>query len=141
MDWSYQTISDRSGLMPPADTATIENLVHRLGVSFPHDYLDFLRFADGGVLPGGTVIIYSAGPGIHPQETLLAANENRSSEFPLVVVARDAYEEYGFLKADLAQLPHTTATCPVYRYRHETESLEKVADSFADFIQHIVSPR
>jgi len=141
MSWSYESISDRSGLMPPADSATIDNALSRLGTRLPQDYLDFLQFADGGILPGGTVIVYSAGTGAHPQETLLAANQNRPADFPLLLVARDAYEEFGFLKSDLARLADTGGICPLYRYWHETESLEKVADSFADFVRRVVSSK
>lgn len=135
MSWPTETIKDRTGLMPPADPTQLDTVARRLGVQFPQDYLEFLAFADGGILPGGRLIIYSAGTGIHPSETLLAANEKRPPDFPLVLIARDAYEEFGFLKSDLAALGETDRVCPVYVFMHETETLERVAECFADFVR------
>jgi len=138
--WHGEIIQDRTGLLPPADPATIESVAARLGVHFPADFVDFLRFADGGILPGGTILVYSAGTGIAPAETILAANECRPPEFPLLLIARDAYEEYGFLKSELASLAtNENQKCAVYRFYHETEEIEKVADSFADFIRSVVN--
>jgi len=141
MTWPEDMITERSQLMPPADPSTIARAAERLGVRFPQDYLDFLHFADGGVLPGGTMIVYSAGTGIHASETLRAANEGRPSDFPVVLVARDGYEEYGFLKSELAQLEEKDRSCPVYRFWHETERIELIAPSFTDFVHWAIRRR
>jgi hypothetical protein len=135
MTWPETVISDRSGLKPPADPRDIQRVAERMGVRFPRDYIDFLRFADGGVLPGGTMIVYSVGSGVHPSETLLAANQSRLENFPLVLIARDAYEEYGFLKSELAELSVKDRKCGVYRYWHETEHIELIALSFSEFVE------
>jgi hypothetical protein len=133
MTWPDDIIKDRTRLMPPADPAIIETVAAKLGVRFPADFVDFLRFSDGGVLPGGAVLVYSAGTGPHPAETILAANGGRPPEFPLLLIARDAYEEYGFLKSELAQ--KNDQPCAVYKFYHETEEIERAAPSFADFVR------
>jgi len=135
MSWPKDVITSGGELMPPADPVVIDQVLKQLGVRLPQDYLDFLHFADGGVLPGGTMIVYSAGPGIHPSETLLAANRDRPRDFPMLLVSRDAYEEYGFLKSELKQLEQGSRLCPVYRYRHENEEVEQVAPSFREFVE------
>jgi len=135
MSWPADVIRDRSRLLPPAAGTAVENTAHRLGVVFPQDYMEFLLWADGGILPSGNVLLYSVGPGLHPAETLLAANENRPPNFPLLLIGRTAFEEFGFLRNDLQVHKQT---CPVYLYFHETDTYQKIAESFRDFVQKVV---
>lgn len=128
MSWN-DLIPDRSGLLPGADAAVIKTVEAELGTTLPQEFVDFLLWADGGLIAHERFIIYSAGAGIHPAETLLAANRDRGEDFPLILVAREAEEEFGFRKSDLP-----AQSAPVYVYLHEWDEIEKIAGSFREFV-------
>lgn len=136
MTWPEQVLRERGELLPPADRDLIENVARSLGVHFPQDYVEFLLWADGGILPGKRFLLYSLGPGLHPEETLLAANRDRPADVPLLLIGRDAFEEFGFLKGELVA---PKPTSPLYFWQHETETTIQLADSFAAFISSIVT--
>ncbi len=116
-------------LLPPAKTAEISNVEKILGSQLPIELRDFLLQSDGGLMPNGRIIIYSAGQGIHPDETLLAANKGRATEEPLLFFAREAEEEFAFKCSDISR-----DKTPVYVYEHEEQKLKRIADSFSAFL-------
>jgi hypothetical protein len=130
MAWLDDIIKDRAGLMDGANPRDITDVQDQLGVVLPSDFVQFLTWADGGFLPGKKFIVYSVGSGIHPSETLTAANKNRPLNFPLVAIGCDAEDDFGFKKSDLP-----AASCPVYFYNHEEDRLDRVADSFSEFLR------
>jgi hypothetical protein len=115
-----------------ADNGSIDAVHRSLGLVLPKEFTDYLSQKDGGQMPGGGFIVYSAGKGIHPDETLLAANKGRAANFPLALIGRDAGNEFGYLKGDL---PANSA--PIYFYDHESGQQVRVADSFADFVKRV----
>ena len=129
MSWN-DLVPDRSSLLPGADPAAIEAVEAELGTELPQEFVEFLLWADGGQIAQKRFIVYSAGAGIHPAETLLAANRGRDTAFPLILVGREAEEEFGFRKSDLS-----AQTAPVYFFRHDEEDLDKVAGSFREFVK------
>lgn len=129
MSWD-DYVPDRSGLLPGADAAAIQAVEVTLGTKLPQEFVDFLRWADGGQIARKRFIVYSAGAGIHPAETLLSANRGCDTAFPLLVVGREAEEEFGFKKSDLP-----APTSPVYFYRHDEGDLDKIAGSFREFVE------
>ena len=128
MNW-HELVPDSSSLLPGADQSLLSQIQEQIEVSLPSDFENFLHWRDGGNFASNRFGIYSAGKGVHPDETLLSANINRPDDFPLLLVGSDASEEFGFLKSDLP-----CRTCPVYFYLHETEVLDKVADSWHEFL-------
>jgi hypothetical protein len=135
MSWLDELLQERSGLLPPAHPEALRTLACTLGVTFPQEYVDFLLHADGGLWVRNTILFYSVGPGLHPAETLLAANQNRGPGFPLFLIGRFADEEFGFLRKDLTHKEAPPASCPVYLYHHETETMEELAPSLAEFVR------
>lgn len=132
MLWPEKYICDRTGLLPGASFEEIQNVQTQLGLEFPKEFIQFLLWADGGSIAGDKFVIYSSGKGIHPSETLVAANKCRESAFPLLLIGRDSQDELGFRKQDLL-----SDSCSIYFYLHEEESLDKVSDSFENFIESI----
>lgn len=127
-DW-VRVVKSRAFLLPGATEATVAAAEKMLGVSLPSSLRDFLRWADGGQLAGKTIIVYSAGIGLCSDETLVSANTDREPGYPLLNIGRDATNEFGFLKTDL-----TKGIPPVYFLFHETGELDRVAESFVEFI-------
>jgi cell wall assembly regulator SMI1 len=132
MSWLDNIALDRTKLMPATTPEIVRLIEHRLSCSFPSDYREFLYSADGGII--GNFMLYSAGKGFHPQETLLAANEGREAVFPIIAIGADATDDFGFRKVDLP-----AESCSVYFIGHETYDLYKVANSFKDFLMQIAS--
>ena len=139
MAWPDELIHDRGQLLPGAQSGQLERVETHFGVKFPRDYVEFLMWADGGVLPGGRILLYSVGTGLHPAETIFAANEGRSAHLPLLLIGRDAFEELGFLSADVSGIEERPATCPVYLYLHETEAIQPIAGSFMCFVEAAIT--
>lgn len=125
-----QYMHSREKLLGPASSQDIQNTENKLHFRLPKQLREFLLWADGGVLPGERVIIYSAGTGIHPEETLIEANKNRGGEIPLLFFAREAEEEFVFRIEDIEQ-----ENIPVYVYQHEEGTLKYIADSFVSFVK------
>ena len=130
MTWPAEVVADCTGLLPGASQATITAVETQLGVRFPEEFVEFLLWADGGQIAKKRFIIYSAGNGIHPSETLLQANAHTPPDFPLLVVGRESEEEFGFKKTDLP-----APSCPIYFYAHEECCLDRTADSFRNFVE------
>ena len=132
MQWD-ERVPDKSGLLPGADAARIQAVETDLGIELPREFIDFLLWADGGII-ARWIIIYSAGEGIHPSETLLKANRGLwNGNFPLITVGSDGGEaEFGFKKSDL---PADSA--PVYccYIDGSDEDIWRVADSFGEFVE------
>ncbi len=122
-------IPDRGQLCAPVDESRIAEVEAQLRTGLPRQFRVFLRWADGGMLPGERFIIYSAGAGVHPDETLLSANTGRNTPEPLIFFAREAEEEFVFRCREVANEP-----CPVYVYEHEENRISKIAPSFSDFV-------
>ena len=129
MPWD-DLVPDSSGLLPGTDAATIQAVEAELGTKLPGEFVEFLLWADGGQIAQRRFIVYAAGAGIHPGETLLTANRGRDAAFPLILVGREAEEEFGFKKSDLP-----AQTAPVYFYRHDEDDLDKIAGSFCEFVE------
>ena len=129
-----QYMPSRGGLLGPASERDIHNAEDTLNLRLPKQFQEFLLWADGGILPGERVIIYSAGIGIHPEETLIAANKNRQCEEPLLFFAREAEEEFVFKIEDIE-----LENCPVYVYQHEEGTLKIIADSFVSFVKWAIA--
>ena len=100
-----------------------------LKVKLNTEHKNYLLKIDGGFLPGKKIIVYSAGNGIHPDETLISANNNRKDVNHLFFIARDSSNEFVFKKDDLNK-----KSIPVYLYNYEEKTLQKVADTFDLFI-------
>ncbi len=130
MKWTKEDFLETEGLLAGASINQIESVERELHITFPHDFREFLLYADGGHIAQKRFIIYSVGEGLHPAETLLAANKRQESDFPLLLFGRDAWENFGFLKEDLSG-----EFCPVYMYLHEEEEVVRIADSFKDFVK------
>ncbi|RMH13536.1 MAG: SMI1/KNR4 family protein [Gammaproteobacteria bacterium] len=124
----YTILEHAKHLMPPCTASQLASIETKLRYTFPSEYREFLLTADGGMLTDG-VMLYSAGTGIHPAETLAAANSNRG-DAPLVFIGRFDEEEFGFKISD-EEDQHR----PVYVYMHETGEIRKIADSFKSLIQ------
>jgi hypothetical protein len=101
MDWITPLNLDRASLFTGAAPERIDEVEQIIGRRFTSESREFLLFADGGTLHGGRFIVYSAGPGFHPDETLVAANKGRDEDFPLVAVGRDASSDFGFSRERL----------------------------------------
>ena len=133
MNWIQSLIANRSNLLPGASTEEITEIERKFNISLPVAFKEFLQAVDGGMLTKN-IIVYSAGKGIHPMETLWSANENRDVEFPIFFIAREAEEEFAFKREDMS-LPDP----PVYIYLHEYGEIKKVSKSFKDFIVTVIS--
>src|SRR6478735_6232920 len=102
MNWVNQLSLERFNLLPPVPSSLVENAEEQLGVRFPDAYREFLMHADGGML--GNFIFYSVGAGLHPDETILQSNLQRSHDFPLLSIGRDASDDFGFERGAVDQL-------------------------------------
>jgi len=135
-------VSNYHKLLPPKSPEEVEKVISELGVSLPEDYLRFLRYSSGGLLPGDTFLVAPLGNELGEEESLLKANKIRPPDFPLIIIGRDAFEDYGFLKRELAELEKNKKFIPaLYRYLHETGEYERAADSFEDFIKSLLVKR
>jgi hypothetical protein len=132
MQWIDELRLDRFNLMPSVDFIQLTSVEAELGYPWPTDYREFLKKCDGGQL--GNFILLSAGAGIHPEETLTRANSEQSADYPVFCIGRDAYDDFGFRKCDLQ-----SETRPVFFVSHETWELNRVADSFKELLQQLVS--
>lgn len=119
----YAHLQTCRGLQPPCSSSVVDAIEADLKYSFPQEYREFLETADGGLLTDA-VILFSAGRGIDPSETLRAANQDRLG-LPVVLVGRFADEEFGFLRSETSNPGRS-----VYVYEHETGEVRKLADSF-----------
>lgn len=138
MTWLDELTSlDRADLLPAATPEAVARVELALGTSLPNDFREFLtEFADGGFLHERRFLIYSAGLGLHPDETLVANNLSHEADYPLILAGRDASEEFGFQKTDLP-----CDSCPVYFASHETGDLTMAAESFSLFAARITGLR
>lgn len=134
MSWLDTIASKCPDLLQGASLDRIREVEGVLKVQFPKDVVEFLHWRDGGQIADRRYILYSAGLGIHPTETLLAANDNRQLDTPFLFIGRDAGEEFGFKKSELVM-----ESPPIYFYLHEEEKLDKVADSFREFIESLLA--
>lgn len=125
-----QVVEAGSGLLPGAPAGLLDEVQSKLGVTFPEDFREFLLWRDGGQIADGHFIVFSAGGGLHPMETLLANNSNAPADFPLFAVGRDASNYFGFRKQDMTAYP-----CPVCFFLHEEDEQDKVAESFRDAVE------
>jgi SMI1-KNR4 cell-wall len=123
----YTFLSRCSGMQQPCSPTLLRSIEEELKFRLPEEYKQFLLFADGGT-PTEHVILFSCGHGIHPAETLRAANKDRE-KLPVYFIGRFAEEEFGFLRKDTGKLQR-----PVYLYEHETCESRKLADSFEEFL-------
>ena len=135
MNWIQNLIPNKNGFLEGAAPETIMEVEEKLKITFPERHKEFLMWIDGGKL-SPEYIIYSAGNGIHPSETLLSANWNRDAGVPFFFIAREAGEEFVFRFEDMNQ-----ADPPVYIYLHESETIQKVSDSFVQFIKQVMRIR
>jgi hypothetical protein len=131
-NWKETIGTTNNDLLPGASAATVAALEVQLGTTLPSAYKEFLQYADGGFLNKRTILLFSAGKGLHPSETLAAANRSLPADHPLLIIGRTAEEDFGFKKGDL-----TFPAPPVFLYRHETRKLAKLADSFREFLNHL----
>lgn len=129
-----QYMHSREGLLGPASEQDVHNVEDILNLRLPKQFREFLLWADGGLLPGERVIIYSAGIGIHPDETLIAANKNRQCDEPLLFFARESGEEFVFKVEDIE-----LGKDPVYLYQHEEGTTKSIADSFISFVKWAIA--
>jgi hypothetical protein len=132
MNWLDEMHLDRFQLLPGASSEQLEMIEALLGVLFPADYREFLQKADGGLI--GNFMLYSAGEGMHSEETLLRANLDRAPQFPLLSIGRDASYDFGFRKGDLS-----LNDCPIYFYIDEIDALDLAAMSFRELLTEFVS--
>jgi len=128
----YGFLQSCKHLEPPCSSTVLESIEADLNYPLPAEYRDFLLYADGG-MPTEAVILFSAGRGIHPDETLRAANEGRQ-DLPVVFIGRFAEEEFGFLRDDTGESQR-----PVYVYEHESGRTRKLAASFEAFLRTVLS--
>ena len=68
----------------------------------------------------------------HPDETILKANLQRSHDYPILIIGRDASDDFGFERGAVDSL-----ACPVFFNSHETWQLVPVAGSFREFLATI----
>ena len=122
-------VKNPSGLCHGAHEKTLREIENKLGIKLPQSFLCFLAWRDGGFLTDKRFIIYSAGKGVHPEETLLASNQNRPLTYPLFNIARDATYEFGFKKDEL-----NTENPTVYAYIRDYDELDKIAETFEEFL-------
>jgi len=121
--------SDNSFLVDAGATEQeIASVGTQIKLDLPSSLTDFLRWRDGGMFAAKRFIIFSAGKGLHPHETLVAANSNQ--DHPLLNIGRDATFDFGFKKGDLSK-----PDPPVYSYFYETGETDLVAKSFTEWIQ------
>jgi hypothetical protein len=106
-----------------------------LGTTLPASHKALLAFADGGTV-NDAFILYAAGTGIHPAERLMAANRRNGNECPLVVIGREATDEFGFRKEDLESGVESPA---VYFLSYETWDLTRAAPSLFEFLAHVTA--
>ncbi len=123
---NYNYLHQSKQLLPPCTSSMVKKIETDLNYRLPEEYKEFLLFADGGMLTDN-VILFSAGAGIHPAETLRAANNDRQ-DLPIFLIGRFADEEFGFLRKDTDDSHR-----PVYLYEHEVGDTKKLADSFEAF--------
>jgi hypothetical protein len=124
---------DGSELCPGATADAVARVERDLGVNLPAAYKEFLAFADGGGV--GNFIFYSVGDGIHPAERLVAAHRRGGRDCPIVAIGRDASDDFGFLRTELASA--ATTTPGVHFLSHETWETVRVAPSFVEFLRRV----
>jgi len=126
-----ELISDQAGLVSQGATQeTIKSVEESIGFLIPEPLKSFLCWRDGGMIAAKGFIVFSAGKGIHRDETLIAANSNRGPDFPIVSIARDAIYDFGFKKSDLKM-----EDPPIYSFTWEMGKPEKIASSFSAWIK------
>jgi hypothetical protein len=123
---------DGSGLCPGATAEAVAQVERDLGVELPGVYKEFLAFADGGVI--GNFIFYSVGDGIHPAERLVPAHRRGGPDCPIVVIGRDASDDFGFVWTELS-----AASPAIYFLSHETWETVKAAPSLFEFLRRIAA--
>ena len=134
-NWNETIGTANHNLLPGATPSSVASAEAQLGTALPSEYKEFLKFADGGYLNNRTIILFSAGKGVHPSETLAAANHSLPADHPLLIIGRTAYEDFGFRRSDLA-LPSPA----VFLYRHEGRRLTKLAESLQTFLHQPPKP-
>jgi hypothetical protein len=132
MTWQELFIKHHENLLDPATEETIRNVESFTG-PLPTELVRLLMLADGGSTNNNYFIIYSAGEGIHSSESILNANHDRPTDFPLLMLGRDASEEFGIKKKDVLN-----KLCPVYFWDHESESTVCVANSIENFARDVI---
>lgn len=128
----YTFLERATQLMPPCTKNQLTAIEAELKYSFPSEYRELLLTADGGMLTD-TMVLYSAGTGIHPAETLTAANSGRDG-LPLVFIGRFAEEEFGFARSD-----DKNPQRAVHVYMHETDETRRLSDSFQSLVERAIA--
>ena len=125
------TMSDSTHMVAVgASEQAITEVSNVLAVKIPTSLQQLLRWRDGGMFAKKRFIIFSAGKGLHPDETLIAANTDRDFKKTFLTIGRDSAFDFGFKASDL-QEPNPS----IFSHFCETGELVKVADSLTDWIK------
>jgi hypothetical protein len=112
-----------------ASSDAIDHCEQQLGVKMPKALTELLQWRDGGLFANKRFVLFSAGDGLHPDETLIAANTGIAPDCPLLNIGRDATYSFGFRKNDLRK-----PDPPVYVYIHEEGTTEEIAPNLASWL-------
>jgi hypothetical protein len=112
-----------------ASRAVIDHCEQQLGVKLPKALVELLQWRDGGLFANKRFVLFSAGKGLHPDETLLAANAGIDPDCPLLNIGRDATYSFGFRKNNLH-----TPNPPVCVYIHAEGTAEEIAPNLASWL-------
>ena len=128
---NYNLLRERANVI--VDGATEETIVQRereLGVTFPDDYKELLRFSDGCMVVAPLfVVFFSVGEGFHEKETLKFVNSLMSNS-EMYFIGRFAGEMFGYLKG--------SDDHRIYSYFEETGEKILVAENVDELVQKYV---
>ena len=112
-----------------ASCETISESERRLGLKLPKALAELLQWRDGGLFANKRFVLFSAGEGLHPDETLIAANVGIDPDCPLLNIGRDATYSFGVRKNELRK-----PDPPVYVYIHEEGTSEEISPNLAAWL-------
>ena len=122
--------SETIQLQKGASQAAIKAVEKKLGFSLPTVLKNLLLWKDGGLFAQDRFLIFSAGKGIHDDETMAAANSSLPDGYPLLNIGRDCGTRFGFLLCDLKK----SEKISVHAYFQDERITQKVADSLEEWI-------
>jgi hypothetical protein len=130
--WPHDyTSKETSDKMKGASHKDITEIEKEIKFKLPKDHIDYLMKRDGGFCNKKHFIIFSVGEGLGDNE----GEKIKVIEPKLISIGRDIVNVYVYQEKDLHAHPNSPA--PVYVMWKDSSNLEKVSESFEEFVKFI----